>query len=246
MGSKISSHKGLLKKLLPMVTSKTIIEGGHYLLEEDRRGKIIHKLNPVSALAFKEAVMLYAESIRLGEEVSFCFLVADLSLSSQNRKQCKENFAFPAEYVHILAEHGVSVDEVLLFYESKLRNRAGNRIISGLKRGSVMKQDDCCFVSTPDACSTEYLLSNVVFDKHPVPNCRMLLSQELQDKELLGFTKAINLCNSDVYKCKGTYAEVYHSLLDGKMDVVNVYFTMDSSGIIYVEIKLFLQNNAKV
>lgn len=246
MGSKISSHKGLLKKLLPMVTDKTIIEGGHYLLEEDRMGKIVHKLNPVSTLAFRKAIILYAESVRLGKKVSLSFLVADLSLSSQKRKQCKEDFTFPAEYIRILAEHGVSVDKVLLFYESKLRNRAGNRIISGLKKGSIIKQDDCCFVSNPAVCSSDNLLSNIAFDKHPVPNCRMILSQELQDKELLGFNRAINLCNSDVYKCKGTYAEVYHSLLKGRMDVVNVYFTMDSSGIIDIEIKLFLQNNAKV
>ena len=237
----MSSHKGLLKKLSPMVTGKTIIEGGHYLLEEDRMGNIVHKLNLVSTLAFREAIMLYSESARLGKEVSLCFLVADLSLSPQNRKQCKEDFAFPAEYIHILAEHGISPNEVLLFYESKLRNRAGNRIISGLKRGSIIKQDDCCFVPSPDACSTEHLLSNVVFDKPPVPNCRMLLSQELQDKEFLGFTKAINLCNSDVYKCKGSYAEVYYSLLDGRMDVVNAYFTMRGSGAIDVEIKSFSQ-----
>jgi hypothetical protein len=233
-----------MKKLLPKVTQKTIIEGGHYLLEERGMGEIIPKLNPVSTLTFREAVGLYVESKRLGKDVSLSFLVGDLSLSPKKRIECKQGFDFPTEYLRILDEYGVAVDSILLFYESTLRNRAVNRIRSGLKKGSILKEDDCCYVS--NTTPHNHLLSNIDFGKKPVPNCRMILGQQLKDKESLGFIRAINFCNSDVYKCRGKYAEVYHTLLEGKMDVINVNFTADGSEGIGMDIMTYLSQNCKL
>lgn len=214
---------GLVEKLLPEAVDKTIIEGGHYLLEERGDGKVEHLINPESTLTFEAAVRLYKKAKDGEREVALSFLVGDLAVAPERRREHNQNFQLDTDYVEILRRYGVGQDEVIFFYESRLRNRGDNKIKRGIKKGKVIEWLGS-YRLNPDVFGIADQISNSPFMKRPVPNCRMLLAQELQDKEMMGFEKAINICNSDVYNCRGKYSRVYHTLLEGKMEVINVYF----------------------
>ncbi|MBU4308847.1 MAG: hypothetical protein KJ566_03585 [Nanoarchaeota archaeon] len=216
----------IIKKMLLEVVEKTIIEGGHYLITKEKE-KIIQELNKESTFTFKLACSLVKESRKIGKKVSLSFLVEDLSISPDKRQEFNKNFKLPKEYMDILKENSISEKEIIFFYESRLRNRADNKIKKAVKKKKVLLRNNA-FKLNPEIFGSMEILSNISCEnKKPVPNCRMLLAQELQDKEIMGFAKSINFCNSNVYKCKRKYTKVYQTLLEGKMDVVNIFLVDD-------------------
>jgi len=52
----------------------------------------------------------------------------------------------------------------------------------------------------------------------------MIMAQQLHDKEKMGFKKAFNFNDMNVYRCPGRYARDYLALLQGTMDVFNIRF----------------------
>jgi hypothetical protein len=228
--------EGLVESMFHHIIDGTVIEGGHYLLEQEEDGKVIHLLNPESTATFEAAVQLYSKAKKQGKEVALSFLVGDLSVSPQARQEFNRDFRLPPEYIDILNKYDVSHNEIIFFYESRLRNRGDNRLKTGLKRGAVIESCSSLRLN-PEIFGVADQVSNIAHENKPVPNCRMLLAQELQDKELLGFKKAINFCNEDVYNCRGRYSIVYHTLLDGRMDIINIYFNNDGTKNVLVYTK---------
>jgi len=228
----------LTNELLREVIDGTVIEGGHYYLHAENNGTVTPDITLESKLTFEAAVLLYSVSADLGFEVALSFLVDDFPVPSVYRQKHNAQFRLAPEYEDILLRHRIDPGIVLFFFESRLRNRANNRIRSAVKKGKVINTG-VQFQLNPDKLGITDRISSINMASRPVPNCRMILGQELQDKELLGFNKSINFCNSDVYACRGRYAAVYHTLLEGKMDVVNVYFTRQSKEHIDLEVQMW-------
>jgi hypothetical protein len=229
----------ILERLVEKINDKTIIEGGHFLIEQDENGNINQCTNPESTMTWNLAVEIYSRAKKKGEDVSLSFLIDDLSIDPEKRKEYNDNFRLPKLYLDILEEKGISPAETIYFNESRLRNRSDNRLKKAIKNNLVVDSAgayrlnlNVFGVFNDDAVSS----SNDNSSKR-VPNCRLMLGQELQDKELMGYRMAINFCNQVVYKCRGRFAVVYQTILDGKMDVINVYLRNSSRNGIEVDLQ---------
>lgn len=205
------------------IVDKTIIDGGHYLLEEID-GKVKHLLNPESTLTFKAAVALFKKSKEDNKKVALAFLVGDLSFPPEKRKKMNEEFRLPPEYIKILKENKVDPSEVNLFFEANLRNKASRKIKSSIKKNEAIEVGESYRMNFEKFGISCELSSENLDKSKRVPVCRMIIAQELLDKEFSGYNKALNFCNADVYKCIGKFASVYQFLLRGKMEVINIYF----------------------
>src|SRR3989338_1748303 len=219
-GQGITIHQ-LVDMLLPHVIDGTVIEGGHFLLEcfgQHTKPNVTLE----GKLTFEAAVQLYAKAKMQGKKVALAFLVADFSIQSSQREEFNRTFRLPPEYLEILQKYCVAESEIILFRESNLRNRSNASMKKGLKDGlitEIITSEGKAYVTAAGPISS--IQSE---GRNPVANCRMLIAQELDDKELAGFTRAINFCDSVAYKCQGRYALVYQTLLRGRMDVINAYF----------------------
>jgi hypothetical protein len=228
--------ENISKRIVTHINGRTIIDGGHYLLEEDESGKIKHLVNPVSTATLRAAVHLYKCAKNEKKNVSLGFMMGDLAISPDKRQECNSSFEFPEEYTKILRENGISPEEIIIFYESSLRNRGDKTLKKGLKEGKVVRLSNRLRVNA-ELFGIADELSNTN-PKKPMPNCRMILAQALRDKELKGYNTAVNFCNSEVFKCHGRYSVIYHTLLDGSMNVINAYFT-PKSGEVVIDIEKF-------
>jgi hypothetical protein len=101
--------------LEPLVKDGAIIQGGSFRLD---RGP-----TATETRAFELAVALYDLCLWSGRAVKLCLIVNDLGLAPADRPKATGSFAFPAAYQQVLEERGISRDDVLLTYESSLRNR---------------------------------------------------------------------------------------------------------------------------
>lgn len=221
LGEQTITIDQLVDMLLPHVIDGTVIEGGHFILE--RVGDQAHPdVTLEGKLTFEAAVQLYAKAKAQGKTVALAFLVADFSVPADKREEFNRTFRLPSAYQEILQKYGVEESEIVLFRESRLRNRSNTSLKKGLKSGLVIESlagGGKVYLTAAGA------VSNIQSEgRNPVANCRMLIAQELADKEQAGYTRAINLCDSVAYKCQGRYALVYQTLLQGTMDVINAYF----------------------
>lgn len=230
----------ITKRIFPHMTGRIIIDGGHYLLEENEEGNTQHLVNPVSTATLKAAVHLYKCAKNEKKNVSLSFMLGDLSLSPNKRREFNSFFEFPEDYAKILKENGISTEEIIVFYESSLRNRGDKTLKKGVKSGRIVMLSNTLRMNV-ELFGIADQLSNINSEK-PVPNCRMILAQALRDKELKGYDTAVNFCNSEVFKCHGRYSVVYHTLLDGSMQVINAYFTQKLDEVL-VDIEKFSKDD---
>ena len=74
----IQNLEYILQDLDREVIDGTVIDGGHYLIEENPNGTLEHNVDPRSLASFIAAVSLYERSRVRGKQVELSFLVADL------------------------------------------------------------------------------------------------------------------------------------------------------------------------
>lgn len=229
----------VITQMLPKVVDGTVIEGGHYPLEQSKNGDVIHKINEASSATFAAAVKLFSSARDSDIHVSLSFLIADLAVEASLRQKFNDSFRLPAVYGGSLLRYRIKEEDIIFFYESTLRNRAQRFTKASLQSGDAVIKDGVCRLSVDmfGPYSDDEIANRPKDAPRRVPNCRMILAQQLKDKEelkdsngqKLSFVKAIGFLNPDVYRCEGAFADVYRQLYKGKMDVVTVFFKPDFS-----------------
>ncbi len=204
---------------------RTIIEGGHYIIRYEGN-HLVHYVDSVSLLTFCAAVALYSKSKTLLKKTGFSFLVSDLGVPAEERRQFDASFHLPRAYTTTLSDYGLKDEEILFFYESTLRNRAQRTLKVSVKKGDVVEADDSYRVSVQrfGVFSDDVVSNHTESLERRVPNCRMILAQQLKDKEGCGFKRAVGFYNHEAYLCNGSFAQVYKNIFFGGMGVVTYYF----------------------
>jgi len=229
----LESADVLLSIIVDELSEETLIDGGHYPIEQ-KGYTIIHKPNYLTAFVFEVAIKLYKMAQTRNVKASLGFLINDLGIDSEMRDSYKKEMILHPYYIDLLKKYDLTISNITrVFYESNLRNRASRQILkNGIKRGLIKECDTLLFV--PDILDTNKepnfsnYLGHKITDKSSesmlIPFCRAIMAQKLLDTENLGFKKTINFLTEHEFKCLGEFAKIYH-LFGGKNNVVNVLFS---------------------
>jgi len=98
-----------------LVKDGAVIQGGSFRLDKGPTA--------TEKRAFEFAVFLYELCLRSRRDVKLCLIVNDLGLVAVERPKSTGSFEFPAAYLRLLEQGEVDQEDVLLLYESSLRNR---------------------------------------------------------------------------------------------------------------------------
>lgn len=222
---KYKTIEQIIQILSEELIDNTSIHCGHYLIEEREDRTINYFIPDLSLDSFRVGTQLYKESKNRGfEGVKLTLLVNDLAINnSAKREKIRENYTLPNEYKNLLDTFAIDKSEIEIVFESRLRNRADKQLKKGLKKGTILNYENQLVLNPVLTRGSGDAVSNKTRGKKQVPNCRMMLAQELLDRQVRGYKKAINICNQELYECKGRYAIIYHTFLKGSMDVINTY-----------------------
>lgn len=151
-----------------LIKPNSVIQGGSFRLD---RG-------PTKAefASFKYAVDLVRECRSAGKEVRLCTMVNDLALSSEQRPKSTGILRFPEEYVELLHTANLTPEEILIFYESTLRNKA----MEDIRRGKNPSKLD--------------INSHTGFS---IPKCLNIMGRYYFNLEKMGFVQQIGFFARD-------------------------------------------------
>lgn len=220
----IHSLDKLAEYLLSEIDEKTIIDGGHYSLIQEK-SKIIHQPTSLTILMFHLTILLFLKSLGKQKKINIGFLINDIGLTLEARKEIKKDFVIHHDYINILKKYNLTINNITeLFFESNLRNRAARLILkAGEKSSDVKESDKILFVDSKEQPDFQNQMGYKK-DNRLIPFCRAIMAQKLKDEESAGYSKAINLITENEFKCTGEFAKIYQ-ILGGKMPVVNIVFS---------------------
>ncbi len=155
-------------QLKHLVKSNSVIQGGSFRLDRE----------PTKAefASFKYAVELVRECRSAGKEVRLCTMINDLALSSEQRPKSTGILSFPVEYIELLHTTALTLEEILIFYESTLRNRAMEDIRRGKNPSKLDINSHTCFA---------------------IPKCLNIMGRYYFDLEKMGFAQQVGFFARD-------------------------------------------------
>ncbi len=186
------------------VTSPAFIQGGSHRADKGPRTDELQ--------SFRKAVELHRKCLDEGLQTTLGCMVNDLAIPSKERpKNTGTLYQFPEEYLKILQKARISITDVVIFYESSLRNRAS---LDASRKGIKIAKK---------------------INEHtgfPVPLCASIMGRFYKTLEGQGFAQVIGIYTlMDCGPEKGAKKEL--SGYDIRMDVVNFY--VDATGNVYDE-----------
>ncbi|MDO8554813.1 MAG: hypothetical protein Q7S22_08440 [Candidatus Micrarchaeota archaeon] len=187
-----------------IVKTPAFIQGGSHRIDKGPRTDELQ--------SFRKAVELHRKCLDEGLQTTLGCMVNDLAIPSKERpKNTGTPYQFPEEYLKILQEARIPIAEVVVFYESSLRNGASQDARRrGVKIAETMNE----------------------YTGFPVPVCASIMGRFYKTLEEQGFAQVIGVYTlMDCGPEKGAKKE--RSGYDIKMDVVNFY--MDAKGNVYDE-----------
>lgn len=116
----------------------TVILAGHYALNEDFAE--ISNLGVAEALSFEMGIHLYQKLKDAGQKAQLVLWINDIGISPTMRREIKENFVLPDNYLEILEVSlgSEGIEEVHILFESTLRNRASKKLSSIYKANQAI------------------------------------------------------------------------------------------------------------
>lgn len=155
---------------------KILIQGGAFRLDKELTG--------VERYSFFKAVQIYCEYKEIGKETVLAIIVNDLGVPHDKRPKVTGKLEWPAEYLIILKEAGISKDGIAIYYESSLRNMARKNTDK-----SQLKINENLGI--------------------PVPICRTIMATFYRKIAEEGFTRQIGFYSMDEKPkpCKGEKAD---------------------------------------
>ena len=105
----------MFAKLVSKAQKPVLIQGGPFRIDK----------GPTHAetSSFKHAIVLHDEFGKQGGGSTLGCVINDLALSPSERPKATGILPFPTEYLELLQQAGISPEDVLVFYESTLRNQ---------------------------------------------------------------------------------------------------------------------------
>ncbi len=114
----------MFAKLVSKAQKPVLIQGGPFRIDK----------GPTHAetSSFKHAIVLHDEFGKQGGGSTLGCVINDLALSPNERPKVTGAVPFPTKYLELLQQAGISPEDVLVFYESMLRNQARRDLYKGI------------------------------------------------------------------------------------------------------------------
>jgi hypothetical protein len=114
----------MVEPVIKLVRSGAVIQGGAFRLD---KGPTATEFR-----TFELAVETVRQARGTGMEVKLACIVNDMGVKPEERPKRTGIFTFPDEYVLLLRAACIPVADVMIFYESTLRNRVAKDISRGM------------------------------------------------------------------------------------------------------------------
>lgn len=199
------------------------VSGGHFLFEIGQKNKILNKPDILSTSTFKIACSLVNKFRNSKLQAKLSYLIGDLSVAN-DRQSFLSNMQLPSEYKKILKEHYLTQDDMIFFSEHNLRNRFARKLKHyQLTRAISVHDDNYLITDTDIPIAKVHKIANGQFC---TPFCRGILAQQMMDIHKKGYKTIINLFDSRMYKCHGSFGILYYKIVkDDCLDaIINFYF----------------------
>ena len=234
MNGKIS--KKVYQKLLSfesVITSGCVITGGHFMLRGDQKPE----LNDGTKLSFQVATKLFLKLVNKKEKIKLGILINNIGSTCDLNvcyKSSSSKFTIPEEYVKILKEDNLSLNDLLIFWEKHLRNRGKKEFIKRVKKiDNIEENEEGWWLK--EKTGKEFMLTRRAFkDPYGTPACPLIMAAYALEQERKGFKSSLNYwyVDSDNFENIPNHFMIEKGyevakMFDAKIKVMNVYFTKD-------------------
>ena len=173
-----------------------ILTGGHFTLTPDGSS-----LNAGTIESFRCSAKLYATEREKFRNLGFGILINDIgdvcSLSGCQTRSVppRTQFAFPDSYLTILNDFAIGKEEVNIFWEKHIRNRAKKQLHSqiALKNPHIVYREQEGYIYHSAGEGIEILLTR--YNKSDVkgtPACPLIMSAYSLEHKRLGYKSSLN------------------------------------------------------
>lgn len=225
-------------KLFKEIENDTIFTGGHFMIVNGKPN-----LNKGTIKSFELAVELYKRA-KEKNKAGLGVLINDIGECCDSdvcpiinvKKFEREKFKLPDEYIKILSENKIKEEEVKIYWEKHVKNRAKKNLVKIVKakQKNIKEMDGSYwFISY----GVKIILSRMRDkDKYGSVACPLIMATFSKEQEQDGFHKSVNIYyigednklnipNSFVIE----KSKMLMEFIDYKINVKNVYFTDEKS-----------------
>jgi hypothetical protein len=177
-----------------VITDRTIFTGGHFVLEAGEPTL----LNEGTLLSFEAAVRSFAILKTKYKELGFGILINDIgaicttTCTINNHGFDRDCFAIPFFYKQILEKYKVTVSELIIFWEKKMRNRSQKELMRRVgKDPNIEIQDGQTWLTKIN--KEKILLSRKsVHCPYGTPACPLIMAGYVMEQSRKNFYQSIN------------------------------------------------------
>jgi len=221
-----------------VVKNNCIITGGHFRIFF-KSNELKANINEGTLISLKAALGLVNFSRKNGLSVNLGLLINDMG-SECNENGCdikflnfnREEYRLPAEYLELISEYGIGSDEIVIYWEKHIRNRAKKDFLKILKKEkSKVTKDLYGYYLPADTLPVKTLLTRTQGkDKYGVPACPLIMGglNYLQSKNYICSVNYYYIANDNIDNIPNYFviekAKAVAELLGSNMDVNNIYF----------------------
>lgn len=228
----------LLEKGKASLGDKCLITGGHFRIFFND-GNFEPHLNEGTIRSFKAALELFSISRSQGLSTDIGLLINDMG-SACDEDGCRidsldfsrDKYRLPRLYLELMHGYGIDRDDIRIYWEKHIRNRAKKEFLKLLKKGDngIKKDLKGYYMEKKNPYSRIILTRTQGRDKYGVPACSLIMGG-LNFEQGKYYDRSINFyyIGSDNIDNIPNYfvidkAQHVARLLGSSIDVVNIYF----------------------
>ena len=214
----------MLIDLDSFVQNNMILTGGHFMLSNNQP-----ILNSGTIESFKKTASLYSMHHKNFDNLGLGILINDIGSTctqescSISRERNTSVPQLPNEYICILDEFGVSHDEVIIFREKHIRNRAKKLLKSMLKLNTATifyKENEGYFYKCPRTNVEVILTRYNKCDVRGTPACPLIMAAFSAEHQRLGYEKSL----STYYIAEDNYQNIQnHFVIEKGRHIATVF-----------------------
>ncbi len=178
------------------VENGMMITGGHFTLTYDGSS-----INAGTVESFRCCAQLYSSEKKKYPKLGIGILINDIgavcsfSGCQTQRAPTRAAFVLPDAYQAILDELGIQKEELVIFWEKHIRNRAKKQLHSQIvkQNPSIIYREKEGYIYRSNQNSVEIILSRYNdHDKRGTPACPLIMSAYSLEHKRLGYSSSLN------------------------------------------------------
>ncbi len=229
------------------------ILGGHYCLASDMQALSCDGTEEQSS--FRLGARMAASVMRAGGRTQLVLWINDIGVTPERRQEIRENYRLPDNYRRSLEEASLAEEQLVICFESSMRNRASTLLrklykrtperferVQAHSRGLIRCVGDQRCEVEDDVAKMAYVIAGpcgerLVVKEGPNPKCNLILATLFERvSHSCRPTVLVNVFN-ELYSYRiALGVHVYRTLLGGPLPIENIFcdgnvYLMDSAVI---------------